>query len=171
MLSIDSTENKPKHSVQCPKKSVCLSHIDLCKWSSMTNVNYRMLCANWFCWHLLLALGLPPMAFLGARVRVLQVSRTETTVTTGLRYLRFSKGIWLGGSDQIVFAKWSQTSAINHADVLLFWRWVGTKPEKKECLFRSKVFPFSSEVMRWPLRSLHRQSYTVHSVSQIECMP
>lgn len=56
------------------------------------------------------------------------------------RYLEFSKGIWLGGPDQIAFVKLCRTVHINHVDVLLFWRWVGTKLKKKWELVSKQSF-------------------------------
>lgn len=98
-----------------------------------------------------ICLGLPPMLsfcflfFLPAkRTKVyIRLSWIKVTVipTRRLRYLEFSKGMWLGGPDQIAFVKLCRTGVINHVDVLLFWRWVGTKLKKKmRACFKAKFF-------------------------------
>lgn len=149
MLSIDLIENKPKHSFQCPKKS--LPHgVMWVQWHVWHELMLLVSAYLWIWSWLVFALAYLPccrfFVFSAKRTKVymsyIRLSWIQMTVilTRQIRYLEFSKGIWLGGPDQIAFVKLCRTVHINHVDVLLFWRWVGTKLKKKWELVSKQSF-------------------------------
>lgn len=88
---------------------------------------------------------------------------TTVIPNRGLRYSQRRSWSYLISSHYL-------TGAINHVDMRLFLKvnWHKTGGKTRALL---KVFPFFSEVMRRPLRGLHRWRYTARSVCQIEWMP